>query len=272
MKVAITGGTGFVGRHLVSLLKAENIDFTVFDRSKYNLDRKETLKDFLSGKDFVVHLAAVNKDEDFTNIIRVNILGTKGLLDGMLAFAPSARLIFASSFQVYLKDSIYGASKKIAEELITDYSSRSGQKSIILRITNMYGSGGRPFYNSALATFLYQIRHDDTVSINGDGSQRRDYLHVVDGAGAILKSLSYIPKKSVTHFDICTGKLISLSDITKLLQKLTNKKISISFNRKVSVDDWDFGKDYTKAKKLLGWEPRISIEEGLAMAIKEENI
>lgn len=264
MKVAITGATGFVGKHLVSLLRAGNIDFTVFDRSKHNLYRKETLKNFLLGKDIVVHLAAVNRDEDFTNITRVNVLGTKGLLDGMLAFAPSAKLIFASSFQAYLKNNIYGASKKIAEEVISDYRLQYGIKSIILRITNMYGPSCKPFYNSALATFAHQIKRGEPIVVNGNGTQRRDYLHVQDGVTAIRQALQYEPDGATLAVDICTGRLVSLKQIIEILKSITGKKISIFYNNSIPADDWNFSKDYKKAKKLFNWKPTINIEDGLS--------
>lgn len=270
MKVAITGGEGFVGKHLVKLVQSKGIELSLFDHAKHDLFEPETLKDFLSGKDAVVHLAAVNKDDDFANIVRVNVLGTKGLLDAMLDFAPSAKLIFASSFQVYLKNSIYGASKKVAEELIADYSLKFGLRSIVLRITNMYGSGCKPFYNSALATFIYQIKRGLPIVINGNGTQRRDYLHVQDGCLAILKALQYEPKDALTKIDICTGKLTSLNQIIEILQKITGRKFTVSYRRSVKADDWDFGKDYTEAKKLLNWEHKITIEAGLAKVLKED--
>lgn len=270
MKVAITGGKGFVGKHLVRLLRSKNISYSIFDRSKHDLYKPETLKDFLLGKEAVVHLAAVNKDDDFANILRVNILGTKGILDAMLDFAPSAKLIFASSFQVYLRDSIYGASKKVAEELITDYNRKFGLQSIILRITNMYGSGCRPFYNSALTTFFYQINHGEPITINGDGTQRRDYLHVEDGAAAIYKALQYRQTDTVTKVDICTGRLTSLNQIVKILKKITGKNVTVSYKKSMKADDWNLRKDYAETKRLLNWEPDINIEDGLITLIKGE--
>jgi len=269
VNIAVTGANGFIGSEVVSQLRLKYANISNFDQKKHNLLQPETLKKLLEKKDAVIHLAGINKDEDITNILRVNVLGTKGLLDAMVSYAPKAKLIFASSFQVYLKISPYGSSKKIAEELIEDYTKRYGIESVIMRMTNVYGIGCRPFHNSAIATFLYQINNNKPININGNGSQRRDYLHVTDAADAIIKSLSYRLKR-ISYLDICTGKLTSLKEIIEILRESSHKNIDVSYNRKVKTEDWDFRKNYTKAKELLGWKPRISIREGLRLLLNNE--
>ena len=185
MKVAITGASGFVGSYLLEALRKEKITFATFNHKKHDLFRPETLRDLVKDKDVIIHLAGVNRDDDLTNITKVNVLGTKGLLDAMLMYSPLAKLIFISSFQAYLQENIYGASKRNAEELIESYVNRSKLTAIILRFTNMYGPGSKPFYNSVIATFAHQIQKGEPIVINGDGEQKRDYLYITDGANAI---------------------------------------------------------------------------------------
>src|SRR3989344_3215110 len=189
INVAVTGADGFLGRHVVEKLKKEsNIVLFLFDRSKQSLFRVNSLRQFLNKKDVIIHLAAVNRDNN-SNLIKVNCLGILGLLEGICKYSPNAKLIFSSSFQVYEKESMYGLSKKFAEELIEYYSKKNNIKSIILRIANIYGSGGKPFYNSAIATFVYQIKTGKPLIINGDGKQKRDYIHVTDVVDAIMKCI-----------------------------------------------------------------------------------
>lgn len=268
MKVAITGASGFVGSHLLEALRKEKIIFATFNPKKHDLFRPETLRGLVKDKDVVIHLAGVNRDSDVSNIMKVNVLGTKGLLDAMLLYAPTAKIVFISSFQAYLEDNIYGASKRNAEELIESYVHRSQLTAIILRFTNMYGPGCKPFYNSVIATFSHQIRKGKSIVINGDGSQKRDYLYVTDGVDAIYKALSYTPQK-VMYFDICSGTQTSLNEVLLMLQKYASKKVIVRYNKEVEASDWGLRKNYQKAKQILGWEPKVSIEKGLQMLMKE---
>ena len=217
--------------------------------------------------DNVIHLAGVNRDDDFTNIIKVNVLGTKGILDGMLAYAPTAKIIFASSFQAYLQQNIYGASKKIAEEFIENYVQQKNLKAVVLRFTNMYGPGCKPYYNSAIATFVYQAKRGEPIIINGNGRQKRDYLYVADGVDAIYKAIIYKPQK-IIYLDICSGKKTSLNEILRLLQKHSLKKIIVRYNKKAKSDDWGLNKNYQKAKNILGFVPKISIAKGLRILME----
>ena len=268
MKIVITGGSGFVGKHLIKKLKKSDINFVVFDKAKHNLFKPETLEDFLDATDIVVHLAGVNRDDDFSKIMKVNILGTEGLLNAMTRFCPNAKIIFASSFQAYLQQNIYGASKKVAEEIIKNYTEQTKIKGIILRFTNMYGSGGKPFYNSAIATFAYEIKRGQSITINGDGKQKRDYLYVGDGVDAIIKAFYYAPKRN-DCFDICSGKQFSLNKVVDILRTHSPKNINVRYNKEIKSDDWDFVKDYEKAKKNLKWKPKTSIEKGLKILMKD---
>ena len=266
MKVAITGADGFLGSAIVKKLRVEKIPFDTFDLKKHNLLKPTTLKSLVINKDVIIHLAAINRGENM-ELCKVNIMGTLSLLEAASKYAPTSKIIFASSFQVYLNDSIYGLTKKTSEDLILNYVKKSGLKAIILRLSNVYGPGGRPFYNSVIATFVHLIKTGQTLKINGDGSAKRDFIYVDDAAEAFVKA-STIDVKKAEIIDICSGKEVSLNQVLKTLKKASRKKVEILYNEAVVEKPWPTThKNYKLAKKLLYWEPKINLEKGLTATI-----
>ncbi|MFH1833019.1 MAG: NAD-dependent epimerase/dehydratase family protein [Candidatus Levyibacteriota bacterium] len=262
MQIAITGDSGFLGTELKRELRKSDISFSVFEREKYNLFKPETLKDFVKSKNVIIHLAGANKDKSLEEIIKVNVLGTKGLLDAINMYSPFTKLVFASSFMVYLQNDFFGVSKKVAEDLIIEYARERSIKSIILRFSNIYGEAVKPFCNSVISTFAYKIKRDEQVIINGDGTQRRDYICVKDAVSAFMKAIMYKPKK-IECFDICSGKLTSLNEILDLMEKVSHKEINLCYNKNLKLDDLNIKKDYTRAKEILNWEPTVLLKDGL---------
>jgi UDP-2-acetamido-2,6-beta-L-arabino-hexul-4-ose reductase len=267
MQVSVTGSSGFIGKHLIKRLKAEK-GFKVkeFDREKNNLSDKKYLDSFVKGSDVIVHLAGANKGT-FYQLMETNIMGTKSLLDALADCSPNAHLVFASSFQVYSKDSVYGATKKIAENLINEYAGKRLIKSAInLRLANVYGSGGKPFYNSVIATMIHQIFNNQEIQISGDGKQKRDYIHVDDIVDLIIKSLEFKKNGSIT-VDICTGKLTSLNKILDVLKQNTNLAVKLKYVE-THYKDVPIKKNFHVAKSLFGWEPKVILEQGLSNLVK----
>ena len=272
MSIAITGADGFLGKAVVSRLRAKKIPYSVFDFKKHNLRNPKTLKSLVSEKDIIIHLAAVNRGDNI-DLCKVNTLGTLSLLAAAAEYAPSSKIIFASSFQVYLKDSLYGLSKKIGEDLIGHYVKKTNLKGVIFRISNIYGPGGKPFYNSVIATFAHLIKSGETLKINGDGSQKRDYIFVEDVADAIIKAISFSPKNKAEIINICSGKETSINNVLKIIKQVSGKNFKVEYNKDVEEKSWPTsGKNYKKAQLLLGWTPRISLLKGLKAVIEyDEN-
>lgn len=262
MKIGITGADGFMGNHLVRRLKQEKIPHQVLDRAKHDLLDPKTLRDFVETCDAIIHLAAKNKDTN-ENIIRTNTLGTASLLNAINNYSPNRKIILLSSFQVYSPKSLYGLSKKLAEELIEYYTKHYSFNGIILRVSNVYGPGCKPFYNSAISTFIHLIKKNKPLKVNGDGSQGRDYLFVDDVIDAILKSIKTIQKNKIEYFDICSGRLTSLKDVINTLEKIAGRKVNVDFNTSTFGGVEIKERNYRKAEKLLNWKPKFSLEEGL---------
>lgn len=264
MRIAITGATGFLGKHIVEEVKKRKWEYTVLDRNRQELFDPNSLKRLVCRKDAIIHLAAVQRSNDVTEMYRVNVLGTKMLLDAIVKFSPCSNFVFASSFHVYSPKTHFAYSKILAEEMIRSYAKgpEGFKTSIILRFTNLYGGGGKPFYNSVVATFAHQIKEGEPITVNGDGTQIRDYLYVSDAVTAIMKAVEFKHRR-VETFDICTGRKTTVSELLRLLQECSHRKAEVRYNEQTDVDDWNLDKNYKRAKRLLGWEPKIPPEVGL---------
>ena len=157
MNILVTGANGFIGKHLC--LKLTRLGFNVF---KYDIDSsKEELIDYVSKCDFVVHLAGINRPLTTQEFYDGNTNFTKELIDLIKEKrGNSLQVIMSSSVQASL-DNDYGKSKKMAE----DYLFNSGLPVYVFRLANVFGKWCRPNYNSACATFCYNIAHGLDITI-----------------------------------------------------------------------------------------------------------
>lgn len=270
MKIGITGGNGFLGKHLLLALKSEGFSYELLE-DYGRLEDVSAVRHFVEGKSLIIHLAGRNKGTD-AELCQANVVGTQNLLTAIEGVQAHITVIFASSTQVYLSASYYGLTKKIAESLIKYYSYRSHRRirGVVLRFTNLYGPGGKPFYNSVIATFVKQIREKSPVTLSGDGGETRDFLYVADAVAAILKSIEYSQKKQFSMFDICSGKRYSLNSILGILSHYVSKKPEIIRGNELQRD-WVFRASPEKAEKELGWKPETSLEKGISQVITYEN-
>lgn len=160
--VLITGAKGFIGKHVSLWL--ERHGHTIF---KYDLDStEEELKDYISKCDFIVHLAGINRPLTVEEFYDGNVNFTKHLVDLVKEAKKDVPMIFSSSIQAAL-DNDYGKSKKEAEMFLA----YSGLTVYIYRLANVFGKWCRPNYNSASATFSYNIAHNLPITIRD-----RDYV------------------------------------------------------------------------------------------------
>ena len=156
MNVLVTGANGFIGKHVS--IKLERLGFTVF---KYDIDSSENeLINYIKNADFIVHLAGINRPLTPEEFYEGNSNFTKHLVDLVKSINKDLPIIMSSSIQASL-DNDYGKSKKMAEDFLLS----SGLKVYIYRLANVFGKWCRPNYNSAAATFCYNIAHDLEISI-----------------------------------------------------------------------------------------------------------
>jgi UDP-2-acetamido-2,6-beta-L-arabino-hexul-4-ose reductase len=162
MRIAITGGRGFIGRNLqVRLQELGHADLVLVP---HDADAA-ALTSLLAGVQFVFHLAGVNRPLDPADFAAGNHDFTRRLCEAMAAQAAPPRVAFASSTQAEL-DNPYGRSKRAAEDELLSYGQRSGAGAHVFRLTNVFGKWSRPDYNSAVATFCHNIARGEPVVVN----------------------------------------------------------------------------------------------------------
>ena len=180
MNVLVTGGNGFIGKHLC--LKLKRCGFTVFS---FDLDKNdEDLRNYISQSDFIVHLAGINRPLTKEEFYDGNTNFTKKVVDLVKQSHRNIPIIMSSSIQASL-DNDYGKSKKMGE----DYLLSSGLPVYIYRLNNVFGKWCRPNYNSACATFCYNIAHNLPIEIR-DREYVVHYNYIDDIVNEFIKVIS----------------------------------------------------------------------------------
>ena len=207
MNILVTGGNGFIGKHLC--LKLKRCGFTVFS---FDLDKNdEDLRNYISQSDFIVHLAGINRPLTKEEFYDGNTNFTKKVVDLVKQSQRNIPIIMSSSIQASL-DNDYGKSKKMGE----DYLLSSGLPVYIYRLNNVFGKWCRPNYNSACATFCYNIAHNLPIEIR-DREYVVHYNYIDDIVDEFIKVISldkHLGSKVILSvnpiFDCSLGKLADL--------------------------------------------------------------
>lgn len=299
-KVLVTGGAGFIGSHLSERLLAQGCHVTVIDDlsegkwenlpSHPNLIKHkgsimDNIGNVVAGKEVIFHLAALPRlkrsldDPWETN--RVNIDGTLNLLMEAKKHKVK-RFIFASSSSVYgNKNKIpfrenmtpdplvpYSLQKIAAEEYCRMFSSLWGLGTISLRLFNVYGLRMNPDspYANLVPKFIKLMSQDKIPVVNGDGNQSRDFTYISDVVEANL--LAAESRLTGEIINVGYGRGITVNKVVKLLNKLLGKDIK-PVHGPAAIEPRKTLASNFKAKKLLGWKPTISFEEGLKKMLSE---
>ena len=258
--VGITGTNGFIGSYLIAYFKKRNISYHVFLGDLLN---KKELESFFQKNSVrqIIHLAGTF-DPPFDNLITKNVLTTNNLLEIGIKHGLK-KIIYASSGAVYGEpkndtskekdkldpNTLYGLTKKMAEECVRYYSSKELVTSIILRFPNVYGDNKT---KGVIYHFLTDIEEKGYITIAGNGTQSRNFLHVSDACYAIEKALSY-NKSNV--FNISNNQKQTINDIVKKLSKKYSFKIK---HKPVDNELNDLLLDTKKAQRELGFTAKIN--------------
>ena len=300
MKIVVTGGAGFLGSHLVDKLIREGEEIIVIDNlfrgqtenieqhipnKKFTLlndeiQNKTKINDALHLADAVIHFASISSV--FRSIVEpeivntINVTGTLNMLNLCIKEEVQC-FIFASSAAVYGGDrnrplqendslhplSPFAASKIAGEAYCKAYSETYGLNTIILRFMNIYGPRITKVYRRVCSKFAEATIRNEPLVIVGDGKQTRDFTYVTDAINAIILALNNKDIEGET-FNIGTGKPTTINQLANLYKKISeNPKQEIKYINAKKGDLIHSYADITKAKKKMGYNPKIDIGTGI---------
>lgn len=294
MKILITGSSGFIGSALKRLLEEEEMEVVTFD-IKENLSDDvrdiSALKPKFKGVNGVVHLAAVSRvkhaHEDPLKCVNTNIGGIINVLEiarELKSENGHPWVIFGSSREVYGEPTnlpvvetsprkainVYGVSKLSGEELCKAYADNYGLKTRVLRFSNVY-TGINDHLDRVIPTFILKAFNNEDLVINGLGEEIFDFTYITDTIQGIWGCIREIERnpKLYNDFNISTGVPVSLKALAEIIISKTESKGKVKYAAARSYDVNKFYANPEKARKMLDFSPKIKIELGIELAIKE---
>jgi UDP-glucose 4-epimerase len=299
MKILVTGGAGFIGSHVVDTFLSAGHEVVIVDNlvtgkrqnlnpqaKFYQIDIRsdELHKIFQDEQPAVVdhHAAQMDVRKSVSNPIydaEVNILGTLNVLQAAVK-SRVQKIIFASTGGAIYGEqekfpapedhptnplSPYGIGKLGGEKYLYFYYTTYGLKYVSLRYANVYGPRQDPHGEAGVvAIFTQKMLKNEQPIINGDGEQTRDFVFVKDVAEANLLALS---KDIIGCYNIGTGREVSVNQLFDRLVELTQAKVKKIHGPAKEGEQKRSVLDARKAKEVLGWVPRVNLDEGLAQTV-----
>ncbi len=299
----VTGGAGFLGSHLCERLLAESHRVICVDNlltgNRQNIAHLAEREDFLfvehdvtkpyeidEALDNVLHFASPASPIDYLELpiqtLKVGSLGTHNMLG--LAKAKGARYLQASTSEVYGDPlvhpqpesywgnvnpvgprGVYDEAKRFAEAMVMAYHRVHGIETRIVRIFNTYGPRMRPHDGRVVPAFIDQALHGKPLTVFGDGSQTRSFCYVDDLVEGIWRLLNSDVREPV---NIGNPHEMTVLEFAETITRLINPDSKVTF-KPLPVDDPKTRQpDISAARRHLGWEPTVSLEDGLVSTIK----
>jgi UDP-glucuronate decarboxylase len=306
MIILVTGGTGFIGSNLCSKLVQNHENHIIcldnnFTGSLKNIQHLRNLPNFefirhdvcqeiLLEVDQIYHLAcpASPKDYQYNSIktIKTNILGTMNMLG--LAKRTKAIILLSSTSEVYGDPKVspqsedywgnvnpigirscYDEGKRLAETLMMEYNRNCDVDIRIVRIFNTYGPNLNKNDGRVVSNFINQALENKDITIYGDGEQTRSFCYVDDLIrGLILLMNSETSEQTVLPINLGNPNELTMLELASIIIDMTGSKSEIVFKELPKDDPMQRKPDINKAKKILGWEPKILLNEGLGKTIE----
>ncbi|HKY32640.1 MAG TPA: UDP-glucuronic acid decarboxylase family protein [Candidatus Polarisedimenticolia bacterium] len=303
-KVVITGGAGFIGSHLCDRFLQEGFDVVCVDnlltgnpdnvahlmgKDRFTFIKLDvTSYIHIPGRvDHILHFASPASPLDYLDLpiqtLKVGSLGTHKALG--LARDKKARFLLASTSEVYGDPlvhpqeetywgnvnpigprGVYDEAKRFAEAITMAYHRYHGVDTKIVRIFNTYGPRMRIRDGRAIPTFLAQALRNEDLTVFGDGSQTRSFCYISDMVDGIYRLLG-----SDTHDPVNIGNPaeMTLMDLARTVVRITGGRGGI-VHRPLPEDDPKVRQpNITRARRLLGWEPKVDLEDGLQRTMED---
>jgi len=234
MNILITGASGFVGKNLTEALKniRDGKDKThqkleIGELYCYDVDSTwKQLDEYCAKADFVFNLAGVNRPQNPEEFMTGNFGFASTLLDMLKKHNNLCPVMLSSSTQA-TRDNEYGRSKKAGEELFFDYAKETGARVLVYRLPNLFGKWCRPNYNSAVATFCYNIARDLPVTIN-DPATVLNLVYIDDLVAELIRALEGTPHREGDYCAVPVVHTVTLGQIVELLQSFRAMRRDLS--------------------------------------------
>jgi UDP-glucuronate decarboxylase len=305
LEILVTGGGGFIGKHLVKALSAsEENRITVLDNfstsSESDFSELKNLKNvqlvwwdvstpFSFDCEVIFNLACpaspVQYQKNPVETSRTNFLGTLHALE--LAREKNAVMVQASTSEVYGDPkfspqvesywgnvnpigirSCYDEGKRVAETLCFDFFREYKTSIKVARIFNTYGPGMAFNDGRVVSNFIVQALEDTDISIYGQGEQTRSFCYVTDTVDGLLK-LAFSPTEITGPINIGNPNEITIRTLSEEILRLTNSNSTITYHPLPEDDPVQRQPDISVAKKILGWKPEIDLQKGLGLTISD---
>jgi nucleoside-diphosphate-sugar epimerase len=302
----VSGAAGFVGSHLVDRLleegfavvgvdnfitgKEENLN-SAKSNSKFSfldLDVVSEIPDLGMKFDYIFHAASPASPPKYfeypIETMMVNSIGTKNLLD--LAEKNNSRFIFFSTSEVYGDPlehpqresywgnvnpigprSIYDEAKRFGEALVAQYVREKKVDVGIIRIFNTYGPRLDPHDGRVVSTFIRQAINGEALTVNGDGNQTRSFCYITDLIDGIFKMAE---SHEFGPINLGNPNEMTLNELIKEISKLLSKNLDTTNLPELKDDPVRRKPDISLAKEKLGWEPKVSLTQGLQLLINSQ--
>jgi UDP-glucose 4-epimerase len=300
-KIMVTGGAGFIGSHIVDFLCVAGAEVSVVDnniikasdggyanpKAKYiycDIRKNSHLEEVFASvrPEYVLHCAAFVRVEpswtEIENCYSTNVLGTVNILEMCKKFGVK-KIVYSSSSSVYgnaeempIKETAelfplnpYGSSKLFGENAVREFVRFFGIRACSLRYFNVYGPRlpKDSQYGVLIGIFLRQWKNGEKFTVVPDGYQRRDFTWVGDVVNANIAALFSKKAENGEAINIGGGKNYSVFEIGSVISGRPDYKWKFLPKRKGEARVTLASLDY--AKELLGWEPRVSLEEGIGI-------
>ncbi len=299
-RVLITGGGGNLGSHIAERLMGENAELSVMERRSHSENKLNNLKkcngisifwgdirntrdchQALKNQDIVIHAAAMGHVPYSVQYPRevweTNVDGTFNILEAARA-GDVKKFVYINSSEAYgtvkslpiteehgfYPRSPYGASKGAGELVAYSYHVSYGIKFSAVRLFNLFGP--RPLMYAVIPKFILLALEDKPLPVSGSGEQKRDYVFVEDAADAVAL-VAGSDKLDGEAVNIASGKPARILDVAKMIIEMTGSKSRIEHAQPRPGEVPVLHADVSKAKRVLGWEPRHSFEQGLRKTV-----
>ena len=301
-KCLVLGGGGFMGTHLCNALLRRGHPVRVFDRPvplPLSADRergpiewmygdfanRQDVAAAVTGCDVIFHLISTtlpkNSNDNPIYDVETNLVATLALLEAARAcgvtrvvFASSGGTVYGRPERIPIAEShptnpicSYGITKLAIEKYLHLYHQLHGLDYMVLRLANPFGEGQRPdAAQGAVAVFLNRALEGRPIEVWGDGNVVRDYVYVADITDAFLRALDYRGECRIMNIGAGQGR--SLNEMLTAMEEVFRRPVARTYLPTRPFDVPANVLDSTRARQLLGWEPRVPLHEGLVRTLE----